>query len=170
MRSKILENQVRSGQLSSGHVFGQQATSRPLVWKGRGTQRHSRMCPPVKRSFVTFDRGGQTGPPRSNYFFFGAADGTRAARTSGRTSGRTPSRTPGRTPADDTGAADVRPTSDDTDVPGQLFSRTTFREYPVIEITFWFGLVCFNPPRLTSLGATSQLRRANQQPKPRHTP
>ena len=47
MRSKILENQVRSGQLSSGHVFGQQATSRPLVWKGRGTQRHSRMCPPL---------------------------------------------------------------------------------------------------------------------------
>ncbi len=45
MRSKILENQVRSGQLSSGHVFGQQATSPPLVWKGRGTQRHSRMCP-----------------------------------------------------------------------------------------------------------------------------
>ena len=25
--------------------------------------------PPLKRSFVTFDRGGQTGPPRSNYFF-----------------------------------------------------------------------------------------------------
>ena len=48
MRSKILENQVRSGQLSSGHVFGQLATSRPPVWKGRGTQRHSRMCPPLK--------------------------------------------------------------------------------------------------------------------------
>ena len=60
--------------------------------------------PPLKRSFVTFDRGGQTGPPRSNDFFFGAADDTRAARTSGRTSGRTP----GRTPADDTGAADDR--------------------------------------------------------------
>ena len=44
MRSKILENQVRSGQLSSGHVFGQQATSPRPVWKGRGTQRHSRMC------------------------------------------------------------------------------------------------------------------------------
>ena len=39
--------------------------------------------PPLKRSFVTFDRGGQTGPPRSNDFFFGAADDTRAARTSG---------------------------------------------------------------------------------------
>ena len=25
--------------------------------------------PPPKRSFVTFDRGGQTGPPRSNAFF-----------------------------------------------------------------------------------------------------
>ena len=35
--------------------------------------------PPLKRSFVTFDRGGQTGPPRSNVFFFGAADDTRAA-------------------------------------------------------------------------------------------
>ena len=61
--------------------------------------------PPLKRSFVTFDRGGQTGPPRSNDFFFGAADDMRATRTSGRTSGRTP----GRTPADDTGAADDRP-------------------------------------------------------------
>ena len=28
---------------------------------------------PPKRSFVTFDRGGQTGPPRSNDFFFCAA-------------------------------------------------------------------------------------------------
>ena len=46
--------------------------------------------PPLKRSFVTFDRGGQTGPPRSNDFFFGAADDTRVAWTSGRTSGRTP--------------------------------------------------------------------------------
>ena len=35
--------------------------------------------PPLERSFVTFDRGGQTGPPRSNDFFFGAADDTRAA-------------------------------------------------------------------------------------------
>ena len=26
--------------------------------------------PPPKRSFVTFDRGGQRGPPRSNVFFF----------------------------------------------------------------------------------------------------
>ena len=34
---------------------------------------------PLKRSFVTFDRGGQTGPPRSNDFFFGAADDMRAA-------------------------------------------------------------------------------------------
>ena len=36
-------------------------------------------APPLKRSFVTFDRGGQTGPPRSNDFFFGAAGNTRAA-------------------------------------------------------------------------------------------
>ena len=28
-----------------------------------------RTPPPLKRSFVTFDRGGQTGPPRSNDFF-----------------------------------------------------------------------------------------------------
>ena len=34
--------------------------------------------PSLKRSFVTFDRGGQTGPPRSNDFFFGAADDTGA--------------------------------------------------------------------------------------------
>ena len=33
-------------------------------------------APTPKRSFVTFDRGGQTGPPRSNDFFFGAADDT----------------------------------------------------------------------------------------------
>ena len=45
---------------------------------------------PLKRSFVTFDRGGQTGPPRSNDFFFGAADDTRAAddRPAGRPAGR----------------------------------------------------------------------------------
>ena len=29
-----------------------------------------RAKPPLKRSFVTFDRGGQTGPPRSNDVFF----------------------------------------------------------------------------------------------------
>ena len=102
MRSKILENQVRSGQLSSGHVFGQQATSPRPVWKGGGLNVIVGCVPHLKQSFVTFDRGGQTGPPRSNDFFFGAADDTRAARTSARTSGQTPSRTP----ADDTGAAD----------------------------------------------------------------
>ena len=47
--------------------------------------------PPLKWSFVTFDRGGQTGPPRSNAFFFGAVDDTGAV--------------------DGTGAADNRPTS-----------------------------------------------------------
>ena len=35
--------------------------------------------PPPKRSFATFDQGGQTGPPRANDFSFGAADDTRAA-------------------------------------------------------------------------------------------
>ena len=36
--------------------------------------------PPLNgRSFVIFYRGGQTGPPRSNDFFFGAADDTGAA-------------------------------------------------------------------------------------------
>ena len=34
--------------------------------------------PSLKQSFVTFDRGGPTGPPRSNDFFFGAADDTGA--------------------------------------------------------------------------------------------
>ena len=58
----------------------------PEFWLGG--QSPPRLLP--KRSFVTFDRGGQTGPPRSNDFFFGAADDTRAARTSGRTSSRTP--------------------------------------------------------------------------------
>ena len=33
-------------------------------WGGKPLQ-----TPPLKRSFVTFDRGGQTGPPRSNAFF-----------------------------------------------------------------------------------------------------
>ena len=60
--------------------------------------------------------------------FFGAADDTRAAQTSRQTSGRTP----GRTPADDRGAADDRPTFDDMDVPGQLFSHTIFREHPLL--------------------------------------
>ena len=46
---------------------------------------------PPERSSAAFDRGGQTGPPRSNDFFFGAADDTRAARTSGRTTVRRPS-------------------------------------------------------------------------------
>ena len=47
MRSKILENQVRLGQLSSCQFFMVGATSLQPVWKGRGTQRHSRMCPPL---------------------------------------------------------------------------------------------------------------------------
>ena len=34
---------------------------------------------PTKRSSAAFDRGGQTGPPRSNAFFFGAVDDTGAA-------------------------------------------------------------------------------------------
>ena len=54
--------------------------------------------PPPKRSFVTFDRGGQTGPPQSNDFFFGAADDTRAAddRPAGRLAGRPSERLAGR--------------------------------------------------------------------------
>ena len=47
--------------------------------------------PTPKRASAAFDRGGQTGPPRSNAFFFGAADDTGAA--------------------DDMGAADDRPTT-----------------------------------------------------------
>ena len=39
---------------------------------------------------MTFDRGGQTGPSRSIFFVFGAADDTRAAddRPAGRLAGR----------------------------------------------------------------------------------
>ena len=37
----------------------------PPIWAGGGFAQ----TPPLKRSFVTFDRGGQTGPPRSNAFF-----------------------------------------------------------------------------------------------------
>ena len=48
----------------------------PGFWLGGGKAPPD---PPLKRSFATFDRGGQTGPPRSNDFFFGAADDTRAA-------------------------------------------------------------------------------------------
>ena len=62
-------------------------------------------CPffgPV-RSSLAFDRGGQTGPPRSNDFFFGAADDTCAAQTSGQTSGRTPGRTSSRTSSQTSG-------------------------------------------------------------------
>ena len=51
---------------------------------------------PPKRSFVTFDRGGQTRPPRSNAFFFGAADDTGAVDD--RPTGRPPSRPAGRPP------------------------------------------------------------------------
>ena len=48
MRSKVLESQVRSGQLSSGHVW---AVSGPLASASvevRGTQRHSRRSPPPR--------------------------------------------------------------------------------------------------------------------------
>ena len=54
-------------------------SNRNEAWR-EGATPHLRMGPPlVKRSFVTFDRGGQTGPPRSNAFFVGAADDTGAA-------------------------------------------------------------------------------------------
>ena len=74
------------------------------IWLGGAAPQTPRVLaggakPPLKRSFVTFDRGGQMRPPRSNDFCFGAADDTRAAdgRLAGWTSGRTPDRTPGRT-------------------------------------------------------------------------
>ena len=53
-------------------------------WGGKAPPDH-----PLKRSFVTFDRGGQTEPPRSNDLFLGAADDTRAAddRPAGRVAG-----------------------------------------------------------------------------------
>ena len=66
---------------------------RPVFWLGDAAPQTPRNLaggakppqnpPLLKRSFVTFDQGGQTGPPRSNDLFFGAADDTRAARTSG---------------------------------------------------------------------------------------
>ena len=61
-------------------------------WGGKATPDR-----PLKRSSVTFDRGGQTGPPRSNAFLFGAVDDTGAVD--------------GTDAADDTGAADDRPTT-----------------------------------------------------------
>ena len=59
----------------------------PRFWAGRAK---TPQTPPLERLFVTFDPGGQTGPPRSNYFLFGAADDTRASRTSGQTPGPMP--------------------------------------------------------------------------------
>ena len=52
------------------------------------------------QSSLAFDRGGQTGPPRSNAFFFGAVDdkGTANDRPSGHPTGRSAGRTLGRTP------------------------------------------------------------------------
>ena len=44
--------------------FGWGALPRFLAGRAKLLQTH-----PLKRSFVTFDRGGQTGPPRSNDFF-----------------------------------------------------------------------------------------------------
>ena len=58
--------------------------------------------PPPKRSSAAFDRGGQTGPPRSNAFFSALhADDTGAADD--RPAGRPPSRLAGR-PAERPGA------------------------------------------------------------------
>ena len=56
--------------------------------------------PPLNRSFVTFDQGGQTGPPRSNDFFFGAADDTGADddHLSGRPAGRSAAGRPAERP------------------------------------------------------------------------
>ena len=90
MRSKILENQVRSGQLSSGHVFGQQATSLRLVWKGRGTKCHSRMCPPLNGRSSHLIEAAKRGRLDQMLFFFSAADDTCTAddRAAGRLAGR----------------------------------------------------------------------------------
>ena len=89
MRSKILENQVRSGQLSSCQFFV--VGPRPPRWSGRGGGPNVIVgcVPPPKRSSAAFDRGGQTGPPRSNVFFFRRRWRHRRRR-------RPPSRTTGR--------------------------------------------------------------------------
>ena len=62
-------------QIFFGFGWGALPPRPPGFWLGGQSPPNSSL----KRSFVTFDRGGQTGPPRSNYFFFGAADDTRAA-------------------------------------------------------------------------------------------
>ena len=66
---------------------GRCPTDPPIFgWGGKASP-----AAPPKRSSAAFDRGGQTGPPRSNAFFVGAVDDTGAV--------------------DDMGAADDRPTT-----------------------------------------------------------
>ena len=74
-------------QKKFGFGWGALPPRPPEFWLGG----QSPPRPPPKRLFVTFDRGGQTGPPRSNEFFFGAVDDAGAI--------------------DGTGAADNRPTT-----------------------------------------------------------
>ena len=109
MRSKILENQVRSGQLSSGQFFcGRGHLGSFCPGRGGGPNVIVGCVPPLKWSSLAFDRGGQTGPPRSNAFFFGAVRSSLAFDRGGQTR-------PPRSnafffgAADDTGAADDRP-------------------------------------------------------------
>ena len=95
MKSKILENQVRSGQLSSCQFFVVGGTSPRLVWKGRGTQRHSRMRPtPLSDRSPHLIEAAKRGR-LDQMIFFSAPLTTRASPTTLR-SGRTPGRTSGR--------------------------------------------------------------------------
>ena len=65
--------------------WGGAAPQTPQFWAVLGWGGKAPPEPPLKWSFVTFDRGSQTGPPRSNDLFFsavddkGAVDGTGAA-------------------------------------------------------------------------------------------
>ena len=93
MKSKILENQVRSGQLSSCQFFVVGGTSPPLVWRGRGTQRHSRMCPPLNGRSPHLIEAAKRGR-LDQMIFFSAPLTTRAPP--GRPAGRPAERPAGR--------------------------------------------------------------------------
>ena len=108
MRSKILENQVRSGQLSSCQFFVVGGTSPRPVWKGRGTKRYSRMCPPLNGRSSHLIEAAKRGR-LDQMIFFSAPLTTRAppGRPAGRPSDDRPSAV--WRPADDRPAAVHRP-------------------------------------------------------------
>ena len=84
----IDESNLKGGSSRQKFWLGGTAPRPPNFWLGG----QSPLDAPLKRSFVTFDRGSQTGPPRSNDFFFWRRwrHTRRPDVTSGRTSGRMP--------------------------------------------------------------------------------